>query len=259
MDYHDFVLPRDITPANANLRSVLHMNACSASSKHEEICDFVTAFSFQISTVLITETWYSDGCAMLNLPGYNNFFLNRPQQRGGGVAIYVEKGPTYVLVPEFCGVTDDYEILTLRDNTEFITVVYRPPRGNTHRFFTYLESFLDYISVNSFNLICGGDFNINISENTHETATFKNILSSTGFTNLIGTATRVTLATASPLDLIITNVETRVLHAGTLASGLSDHCPIFAVFDSIMSDKKREVEPLIVQHLSEKALQSFKH
>lgn len=259
MGYHEFVLPSHITLTNPYLRSVLHLNACSASSKHEEISDFISQFSFRFSTILLTETWYSDGCNMLNLPNYNNFFLNRPQQRGGGVAIYVERGRTYDLVPDFCKVTEDYEILTLRYSTEFITVVYRPPRGNVQIFFSFLESYLDYMSVNNFNIICGGDLNINILENTSDTANFKRILSSTGFTNLISTPTRVTLTTASCLDLLITNVEPTVLHAGTLASGISDHCPVFAAFNNSVSKKKRQSEPVSLQHLSAAALQSFKH
>lgn len=259
MDYHEFALPRHITPVSKNLFSVLHINTCSAASKHEEICDFVTEFSLKFSAILLTETWYNDGCTTLSLPGYNNFFLNRPQQRGGGVAIYVKEGPRYVLVPDFCKVTEDYEILTLRENTKFITVVYRPPHGNTYNFFSFFENLLDYISVNNLHLVCGGDFNINILESTREAADFQKILSSTGFTNLISTASRVTLNTASALDLIITNVENTVLHAGTLASGISDHCPVFAAFDCIVTDKKRKFEPLVIQHLSQAALQSFGH
>lgn len=63
--------------------------------------------------------------------------------------------------------------------------------------------------MNSFRLICAGDFNVNVLDDTSSNVrNFASVLNSSGFINVISTPTRITLSTVSALDLLITNIET---------------------------------------------------
>lgn len=179
---------------------------------------------------MFSETWYQSDSKILNLPGYNTFYVNRANKRGGGVAIYVTDEKKCEILSEFSQVTDDYEVLTLVCQKQIICVIYRPPTGSVLHFLDFLEEFLDFARQNNYNLICGGDFNLNILDPDRFVREFNNTISAYGFVNLISTATRVTQSTSSALDLIITNIETTVYSAGTVASDLSDHCPVFSIY-----------------------------
>lgn len=86
--YHEFVFPQNIHPKHL-LNSALHMNARSACNKEESITSFLDLFSFKFDIIMITETWYHDDYNMLHINGYNSFYINRPEQTGGCVALYV--------------------------------------------------------------------------------------------------------------------------------------------------------------------------
>lgn len=69
------------------------------------------------------------------------------------------------LLPSFCSVCDDFEILTARAG-KYLFVCYRPPNGNLPSFFCIYEQFLRFVSENNLFLILGGDFNIDLSVNS---------------------------------------------------------------------------------------------
>lgn len=106
-----------------------------------------------------------------------------------------------VLVHEYLS-TDDYELLTILNNSEVCAIVYRPPGGNCSRFIEFYECFLDFIYKNNFHLTYGGDFSINILEGSNTSR------SVSGVKNLIATPTGITCSTLSCLDLLVTSVET---------------------------------------------------
>lgn len=207
---------------------------------------------------MFSETWYQNDSKMLALSGYTTFYVNRNNKRGGGVAIYVSDEKKCEILSEFSEVTDDYEVLTLLCEKQIICVVYRPPTGNTLRFLNFYEEFLDFASKNNFNLICGGDFNLNMMDQDRSVQEFNTRLSSYGFVNLICTATRVTDSSSSALDLLITDITTAVCSAGTIASDLSDHCPVFFVYRSSHVEKDVRSRPQIVQRVTQDRLESFK-
>lgn len=257
MKYRDFVLPHDLKLPDREQSTVLHFNARSAESKDDDIGYFLKQFSFHFNVIMITETWYSNDSNIMHLDGFRHFFLNRQCRRGGGVSVLVERRGNYDLVSEFCKIEDDYEILTIRDNLDVLSVVYRPPNGNILRFLEFFEYFLEYVSANKYRLVCGGDFNINVLDRNPSVCYFTNRLFSAGFVNLINTPTRVTQTTSSCLDLLITNVDTFVLEAGTISSDVSDHCPVFMSY-TVSKTRHYRDEPLTTQRITEYSLESFK-
>lgn len=226
-------------------------------NKEDSFALLLDQFSFNFSIIMFSETWYQNDSKILNLPGYNAFYINRNNKRGGGVAAYVTDRKHCEIVSEFTSVTDDYEVLTVMCKKQAICVIYRPPTGNVLKFFDFFEGLLDYISKNNYYLVCGGDFNLNILDQDWSIREFNTLLSSYGFANLISTATRVTQSTSSALDLLITDIETTVHSAGTVASGLSDHCPVFLIYHSQCVENDARSEPLIVQRVTQDRLLSF--
>lgn len=178
-------------------------------------------------------------------------------RRGGGVALYVEAAQDYELLPEYCAVTMDYEILTLKHNHELIAVVYRPPQGNFRQFMNFFENFLQFASRGSFMLTCGGDFNTDVCSDNSYAHDFNTTIYSTGFMNIITSPTRVTLSTSSTLDLFITNIDNTISHAGTIASDISDHCPIFMFYCNRPGRRTDKTDLFTFQSISEEALLSF--
>lgn len=78
-------------------------------------------------------------------------------------------------------------------------------------------------------MVINGDFNIDIlPENT----TMLNLVERMflkGCENLIEEPTRVTLTSKTVIELGFTNFAKHLTFSGVLASGISDHLPIFAV------------------------------
>lgn len=107
--------------------------------------------------------------------------------------------------------------------------------------------------------MCSGDFNINILDHNATVHDFNMKIVSCGFVNLIETATRVTCATASALDLIIMNIETSVFSSGTIASDVNDHCPVFVVFRNEHAKRNNVKESITVQRITDASLEAFKH
>lgn len=258
VNYLEFVSPNMITFCSRSLNSVLHFNVRSAQGKHDTITHLLSEFSFKFDIVMMTETWYNEGCDTLCLEGYKNFFVNRTNRRGGGVALYTDTCKNFEILPEYSAITDDYEFLCVKNGSELATVVYRPPNGNLMLFMNYFEAMLEYARSNNFTLICGGDFNINVLDDTPIVRDFTTRLLSSGFVNIIKTPTRVTVSTSSALDLLITNCETVICDAGTLAWEISDHCPIFMRYHAPGKTGKRQCDAVTVQCISDDALEAFK-
>lgn len=258
MNYHNLALPQNISLHCRLQKTTLHLNARSAVGKKDDITCFINQFSFKFDIIMMTETWYYDGCDMLRLDGYSRFFINRPNRRGGGVCIFVDAYRTHELVSDFSVITDDFEFLTLKTDSEIVAAIYRPPNGNIVNFLNFFESFLEYINSNKYRFVCGGDFNINLLEDTQSTCEFISCLHSSGFTNLISTPTRITITSSSLLDMMITNADTLVSNAGTISSDISDHCPVFMQYSSSKTEKRRQHQTVQVQNITDGSLQAFK-
>lgn len=93
--------------------SFFHLNVQSLSNKFDELSIFLNEFCFCFDLIMLTETWFSHECDVINLEGYHVVFMNRSSRRGGGVSIYVRSGIQCTLIHEFTSITDNYEIVTL--------------------------------------------------------------------------------------------------------------------------------------------------
>lgn len=73
-EYHELALPSNVKLPDSSCESAIHLNARSACNKEDDIVLFLDQFSFSFDIVMLSETWYSNDCKMLNMEGYNTFF-----------------------------------------------------------------------------------------------------------------------------------------------------------------------------------------
>ena len=106
---------------------------------------------------------------------------------------------------------------------------YKPPNFNVHNFLIDFENTLVNIIPKCDEIICLGDFNIDlINVNSLATKNFMNLLESLGLKQIVNNPTRVTLNTTSLLDYIILSEERSFSKSDTVSlPNISDHELVF--------------------------------
>lgn len=258
-EYHELLLPVKLKryAGTKDSTTILHLNIRSLKCKSDNFITLLDQLCVSFEAVMLSETWYATDDDVFIVPGYNHFFLNRSGKRGGGVCIYVRQDIRCEILDAFTEITDDYEIVTVKHGRQLLSVMYRPPAGSFNNFLSFLERYLDFISLNNYSLVLGGDLNVNSSENSSLSSRLSSTLSSSGFCNVIVSPTRITHSTASCIDVFITNINTIVRSAGTISSDISDHLPIFFCFQT--RDLSRSVGRLVTfQAITDCQLRSFR-
>lgn len=144
----------------------IHLNTQSAQNKASDIELYLEQFGFFFDILMLSETWYSDCDEVFHLPMYKMLVMNCNSGRGGGVAIMLKESVPYKLLDDFCVISEDYEVLVIVTSGIIFAVFYRPPSGNLSNFFPFLESLFAFANTNKYNIVCGGDFNINMLADT---------------------------------------------------------------------------------------------
>lgn len=206
---------------------------------------------------MLTETWYANDSNVFHLPFYFTFCQNRTGSRGGGVSLLIRKYLECEQMYNYSCVTPDYETLCVLINCTLISVVYRPPNGNHHNLFQYLESLFIFASGNNYEVILGGDFNINMLADTSTSREFHQLISMFGYRNMILTPTRTTLTSASLIDLFITNMHTSEMKAGVIATDVSDHNGIYLCVRKQIS-VRHNCASWVFQEISPQNLDTFR-
>ena len=127
----------------------------------------------------------------------------------------------------------DMELITLRLHVTnvrpiFLTALYRPPSGQIQPFSNYLIQLFDRLSLNKkFDVILGGDFNIDYQKCSPNRKTLKDIESRFGLTQMVSEKTRP-LYSDTTVDLIFTN-NPNFMKTGSFDLNISDHLPIYII------------------------------
>lgn len=120
--------------------------------------------------------------------------------------------------------------------------VYRPPNSNAEIFNHSLSTTLDIINKEKKTCYLLGDFNFNLLNKDSHSATneFPNCLNTHFFFPTIRKPTRVTDRTATLIDNIIFNSLNYNTKSGVLYADISDHFPIFHIFELNKDPKKTQ-------------------
>ncbi|KAH9371852.1 hypothetical protein HPB48_011416 [Haemaphysalis longicornis] len=153
----------DLVESNPDVRfSCLHLNIRSARHKQDELSVFLDEFTFELDAVMLTETCYPCNDEIYKRDGYRSFFVNRSSRNGGGLAILLKNMFDCDILSDFSFIMNVVECLTVISKNSIYSAAYRPLDPDLNIFIDFLDRLLIYMNNNKYNLILGGDFNIDL-------------------------------------------------------------------------------------------------
>ena len=212
----------------------LHLNVRSLPkniSDVKQMLEYLSDHDIRISALMLCETFLNvNSKKLINIPHYNMFSVERPDQMGGGIAIFVHES-IRVKKTIMSEITDSVEILVLEteinDKTFVIGEFYRKPNTNP-------TDLINYLTTSVLPKICKYDsVFIGCDQNVDYLTTKKFIAADDLFTiminnNLIPTInlpTRVTHESATLIDNIYVKTNCKKLKSYVLVDNISDHYP----------------------------------
>lgn len=192
---------------------------------------------------MLTETWFESTSDVFTIPQYKSYYMNRVGKRGGGVCMMISNEIQCELLPDYSSVTPDYEIVTVKSGSHIVSACYRPPGGDDFKFNCLLDSFLEFVNSHNYQVILGGDLNINLLSEHNPRNELVTILNLHLCHNAIASPTRITENSETLLGLFITNFDVRSVIGVVIAYAISDHLPIFISIQLL-----RQLKICTIQH-----------
>lgn len=229
--------------------SLIHFNCRSLYANFEKINEYLSSIKGKFKLIALSETWLSkDKGADMYIEGYELHHVNRGNKKGGGVALYVDSDLKCKPVKLMTSAIDDLmECLTVEIEMEngkniVVTCVYRTPSSNIEIFKDKLEELMDRLNEKKIFIMCG-DFNIDLLNISKHKATsdFLDGLYSRGLYPLITRPSRITSTGATLIDNIFVNVMQNTIRGGLLINDISDHLPVFSIYNCQMKEKVKKV------------------
>lgn len=109
----------------------------------------------------------------------------------------------------------------------------------------------------NYNVICSGDFNIDMLVDTVIKIEMLTIISSNGCINAFSTPTRIAPLSETAIHLFISNCHIYKFHSGVISYDLSDHLPIFLCV-KMFSTKNTKKSKLYFQDIMKDKLDNFR-
>lgn len=83
------------TPLTRGRWKCFHVNIRSVQKKSNKIFTLFGLSNWMFNVIMFSETWYKNDTDRVVLPGYQHLFLNRKNNREGGVSIHVKQKIKY--------------------------------------------------------------------------------------------------------------------------------------------------------------------
>ena len=237
----------------------------------DKLKDFLNDIKGKFSAIVLSETWIDDDKADLNslfhIPNYSFIHENRKTNRkGGGLGIYVHKTLDYKILPNLAKNTENIETFTIEienKNSEsiLISAVYRPTRGNQSKFLEEIEQVVHNSRHSVKSVFLVGDLNLSSLDYASSTPVknFLNLAFENGIFPVINRPTRVTWASATAIDHILTNtIMDQDLQNGIIKLDISDHFPIFTILNSKIHNQCPKTK-ILTRTINEESVENFKN
>ena len=251
---------------NKNSFSLISYNINSIPANLESFIDQSLSFiEGEFDAIGFCETKLtSDLDRLYTIPNYRSFF-NHLSRHKGGVALYVRDNLDAVLRPDLTIQFDFIETIFIEIRTKtrntIIGQIYRRPKSDIKSFFNKIKDILAVINQENKHCILSGDFNLDLLKNNvnNEVKDLIAIFNSNFFFNSITKPTRVSNTSATIIDHIWTNNFKSIQHSGIIYDTISDHFPVFTVFN--LNPVKDPVKKTIIQYrdFSERNIAAFKN
>ena len=192
----------------------------------------------------LSEVWNVSCADILGIDGYTlEVNCRDPGLRGGGVGVYVHSSLKYKMLKYDIDFAESLWLeVQIDDRSVVVGVIYRKPNTDIFQFQESLLSVLERIKVDKKLCILMGDFNIDLYNPSVNAEMLVTSLVCLGIHQLIKTLTRVTPMSGSLIDHIYTNMGADRICAGTIVTDVSDHFPIFAIFEDSSVKLQPQVE-----------------
>lgn len=226
--------------ANKNINNVklAHLNVRSLKCREHFILTKETVIRNKFDVFTISESWLDSKISdhEIEIPGYQLYRVDRPNKKGGGVCAYVLQNYRVELLSNISNVSvlgfhQLWLKIQVRNLRSFLVcAVYRPPDTPLTFFDNDLSASL--ITALSFDkpVYIMGDLNCNLLNHERpDSKALDNFCRSFNLKQMIETATRVTNASESLLDVLIVSNPQQVLKTKVLQSSISDHDLVYAV------------------------------
>ena len=251
---------------NENKISMIHFNSRSLYANFQNIKDYLNQFTHHFNIILISETWINNERGMdFGLEGYELMCMNRRNKNGGGVAMYVDMNFKYKVIENMSTVVDNVlECITIEISREkkkniIVSCIYRTPGSNIDTFKNWMEEHFTF--TNHKVMFIGGDFNIDLLNPNKHTMTneFINTLYSIGLYPKMTRPSRIPTHCATLIDNIFSNEMDNNTVSGLLVNDISDHLPVFTVYNDNSIKNKQDKTLLYRRVRTEESMDALKN
>ena len=229
--------------------SIVCFNIRSFNRNADEFLAYLACCEHDFDVIVLTETWAKDEThGLCHIPGYSSAHNFRTNKKGGGVSIFVKNSYKIEILDhidisndalESIGLTIHYPATTKKIN---IIGIYRTPKGNFQDFIDQLDAIINQNSLVTTETIITGDFNICLLNENHSlvTANFMNMMRAYFFRPIITRPTRFKENTATAIDHIWVNSETKI-EGHIFYCDITDHCPVYCRINLPIIEKNEKI------------------
>jgi hypothetical protein len=242
----------------------MHMNIRGLQGHYDEILNIVATLNekcVRLHAILLCETLLKDySTASCPIPEYDGIFANRPERKGGGVAIFVHNSLNFTrradLDYSIDGKTESIfaEICCGRKK---LIVGYRIPGTRPTESLAHFSDILSSVSTHP-DVILGTDQNIDLCKlsTSQDARDLLNEFASHGLLPCTNKGTRVGPGGITAID----NIYAKTLStckAGILPTDISDHYPLFLFTENFYPATKKGTTTITYRPLSDENLNSI--
>ena len=211
--------------------SFLNLNIRSLNKNFAKLEILLTKLNFNPDIIGITETWISENKPLTHtLNGYD-FIYKKFTGDVGGTAFFVKNNLNYSIIDTYNlnlqNCEDIWIELTLNSNKKLVFgSIYRHPSYNIINFQNKFAETIERFNTLNQSFIIGGDFNIDLLDNSSAIQNFKNEIHSQGSWQSVNHATRIPRKhKKSLIDHVYSNFSTTQLTTQIIEYDISDHLP----------------------------------
>lgn len=173
---------------------VFCLNIRSLRKHFDELVVYINSLNFSYKVIILTEVWIKTGEeSRYQIQGYNMLFQPRPDNRAGGVVIYVDSDlkathqlilyPTSELINVIFSISCNNHIYNIS-----LFGIYRQCKFTFNQFKLHFENI---VQMPNDPTIIMGDMNICLLNNNGSAREYLNLISSFGFESMINKPTRI--------------------------------------------------------------------
>lgn len=224
-----------------NSFSITHVNIRSLPKNFDELSLLYENLKSKFDVISMSEVWNVSNTELFSLPGYTlEVKCRKGNARGGGVGAYIRSCLKYSLLNfEVVNAESLWLDVSVSKKRTILGIIYRKPNTDVFEFQNSLSTVLSHLKIDKVQCLLMGDFNINFLDSDQKVEQFKTTMECLALKQLITTPTRVTRDTSSLIDHAYTNYSSTKIHAGVIETDVSDHFPIFVIFEKCKAESRK--------------------